>query len=195
MSELKKFCQNCNIEIFHPKTNFCRKCVKQRASSRYLLKNKEKIKIYQQAYRQSHKELCKKRSQTSIQKNPEQYRKKRKEYYRLKRGIPLDDPFCKRKNGEGNIDSQGYKTITKKGHPNQMDNKGRIREHIYVMSEHLGRPLTKNESVHHKNGIRDDNRIENLELWSRGQPAGQRVEDKINWCIEFLAEYGYKVVK
>ena len=50
-------------------------------------------------------------------------------------------------------------------------------------------------SVHHKNGDRLDNRMENLELWHKGQPAGQRVEDKIEWCIEFLMFYGYKVIK
>ena len=76
-----------------------------------------------------------------------------------------------------------------------MDAKGRIREHIFVMSEHLKRPLFKHESVHHKNGDRLDNRIENLELWSKAQPPGQRVDDKINYFIEFLQAYGYKVYK
>lgn len=113
---------------------------------------------------------------------------------RKKSGRPLDSPLILKPRGSGYVDEMGYKRISKKDHPNASKNKYRIFEHTYVMSEYLGRPLKKGESVHHKNGIRSDNRIENLELWNKQQPPGQRVEDKIKWAKEFLEEYGYNVI-
>jgi hypothetical protein len=57
------------------------------------------------------------------------------------------------------------------------------------MARALGRPLTADETVHHRNGDRLDNRLENLELWSTAQPKGQRVEDKLAWARAFLERY------
>jgi hypothetical protein len=118
--------------------------------------------------------------------------------FRQYKGLPIKGPR-KHVHGTGHITSNGYRIISK-NHPNAKcrspnSGKGQIMEHVWIMSNHIGRPLEKHENVHHKNGIRDDNRIENLELWSRSQPPGQRVEEKIVWCKEFLDEYGFDVIK
>jgi len=65
----------------------------------------------------------------------------------------------------------------------------RLPEHRYIMEQALGRELYADETVHHINGVRHDNRIENLELWSRSQPSGQRVADKVAWAKEILSRY------
>lgn len=63
-------------------------------------------------------------------------------------------------------------------------------EHRLVMEYHIGRALYPDETVHHVNGNRSDNRIDNLELWSSWQPGGQRVADKLAWAREIIARYG-----
>ena len=64
-------------------------------------------------------------------------------------------------------------------------------QHRTVMEAALGRALLADESVHHKNGDRSDNRLENLELWSRYQPSGQRAADKVAYAEEIIRRYGH----
>jgi hypothetical protein len=84
-------------------------------------------------------------------------------------------------------DKNGYVMIPSNGHPFPSCGNGRyILEHRYVMEQHIGGYLLPEETVHHKNGIRDDNRIENLELRSSKHGMGQDIEDKVNHAIEIL---------
>lgn len=85
------------------------------------------------------------------------------------------------KRGEGHIDNQGYRSFVKNGI--------KIFEHRLIMENYLGRKLIPGENVHHKNGDRLDNKIENLELWNTSQPSGQRIEDKIKFALMILSIY------
>jgi hypothetical protein len=83
--------------------------------------------------------------------------------------------------GKGSINSMGYRTFW-------IDGKV-MKEHTIVMEEKLGRKLLPNENIHHINGVKDDNRPENLELWVKSQPSGQRATDLVKWAKEILALY------
>jgi HNH endonuclease len=94
------------------------------------------------------------------------------------------DPAGKRAlNGTIRVDGYGYQKLT-------IDGKDTFVHRIVMEDEILGRPLLRTESVHHKNGNRQDNRPENLELWVQFQPSGQRVEDLVAWAHEILTRYG-----
>lgn len=82
---------------------------------------------------------------------------------------------------------KGYVLVKMSDHPRASN--GFIFEHILVMEKFLGRYLEKGENVHHKNGIKDDNSIKNLELWIRPQPTGIRVRDAIKWAKQILRKY------
>lgn len=82
----------------------------------------------------------------------------------------------------------GYVRIKVGDHPRA--SRGWVREHLIVMEAKIGRPLAPGEEVHHINGVKGDNRPENLELWVVSQPKGQRPTDLVDWAHEILRRYG-----
>lgn len=103
-------------------------------------------------------------------------------FQRMRKHGQLDLPKREARITKGYINSQGYRIVSFNGRV--------VQEHRLVLERAIGRELTAEETVHHKNGVRHDNRLENLELWSGWQPPGQRVTDKVAWARQIIDRYG-----
>lgn len=67
--------------------------------------------------------------------------------------------------------------------------RGYVFQHVLMMEQAVKRRLFDGENVHHKNGVKDDNRLSNLELWSRPQPSGARALDLLQWARTIVERY------
>lgn len=171
-------CERCGTEFAFNKTRK-RFCSQRCRTDSYLEKiTANDCSVYGCAKPQSRKKLCAMHYDRLYSKGDV--------------GIPVRIRSEKLQIGDKRLTNTGYVEI--RVDKSDRCPKGYQLEHRFVMEQHLGRELFPGENVHHINGDRSDNRLDNLELWSTAQPSGQRVSDKISWAIDFLGKYGYRAL-
>ena len=117
--------------------------------------------------------------------------------YKKSCGCLLDTgrPGATSRNWKGGRSTSGdYIKILMKGHP-RASNKGYVLEHIVVMEKAIGRSVGLDETIHHKNGDKHDNRIENLELRAGRHGRGQAVKDLISDSVRILKKYAPQLLR
>jgi|TARA_B110000483_G_C18040298_1_gene482330 hypothetical protein len=98
----------------------------------------------------------------------------------------------------GKLVTSANKSTNKGGYVTYSINNGEYNGNIFhgpysghklIYEMYNGVTLTSNQNIHHKNGVRDDNHIDNLELWDTSQPAGQRVLEKLSYYFELVKSH------
>lgn len=107
----------------------------------------------------------------------------------LRVGTVVADPTIRVVTGDGWLSHGHWIVPVEEADRHLVGGDREIGEHRLVMARHLGRPLHGDEQVHHINGVKTDNRLDNLELWSKSHPSGQRVEEKVDWALQMLLRY------